>query len=358
MSALYFCHNFAAMRWIKIIFAIVAFLFGVYSAVMYFFADESKEFTVVKEINYPVEKVFPQFNNFQNFIRWNNYFSSSKNLSVDFYQPYEGQGSAMSFYDKKSKRNGEMTIRYQNLNSTLKYYLFENDNANPSQIDIKFQPVGPEKTRITWYVHTPRQPLLKRAVNFWTEDVFAENLSKSMSNLQNLLSNKVEKDNQMSTIKYDSLMVENQEGMLLLGVNVSASNKKDALFKNVVMNHNKVYNFVRSDLGKNDDEIGLPIMITAAGNDKDKEVSYFYGIPLSKRVAVTDNNFSFRTVNASKSYVIYFKGNYAERIPRIKQLLQKAKKDTLRNGELMQTFMEAPEEGKEVHLKISLPVYR
>lgn len=358
MSALYFCHNFAAMRWIKIIFAVVAFLFAVYSAVMYFFADESKSFTVVKEIGYPVEKVFPQFNNFQNFTRWNNYFSGTKDLSVDYYQPYEGQGSAMSFYDKKHKRVGEMVIRYQNLNSTLKYHLFEGNNTNPSQIDIKFQPLSPERTRITWFVHTPRQPLLKRAVNFWKEDVFAENLSKSMVNLQNLLSNKVEKDNQMSSIKYDSLMVENQEGMLLLGVNVSASNKKDAIFKNIVMNHNKVYNFVRNDLGKSDDETGLPVLITPAGDFKDKEVSYFYGIPLSKRVAVTDNNFSFRTVNATKSYVIYFKGNYPERIPRIQQLLQKAKKDTMRNGELMQTFMDVPEEGKEVTLKLSLPVYR
>ncbi len=346
------------MRWIKIVFGIVAFLFAVYSAVMYFFADESKSFTVVKEVNYPIEKVFPQFNNFQNFTRWNNYFSSSKEMNVDYYQPYEGQGSAMSFFDKKSKRSGEMMIRYQNPNRTLKYHLFEGKNSNPSLIDIKFEAVSPEKTRITWYVHTPKQPLLKRAVNFWTEDIFADNLDKSMINLQSLLGNKVEKDQQMAGIKYDSLMVENIEGALLLGVNVSTSNKKDALFKNISMNHNKVYNFVTTDLGKTDDEFGFPVLITTPGNYKDKEVSYFYGIPLSKRVGVTDNNFSFRTLNASQAYVIYYKGDYDKRVSSIQQLLQKAKKDTMRNGELIQTFLESPEEDKEVTMKISLPVYR
>lgn len=346
------------MRWIKIVFAIVAVLFAVYSAVMYFFADESKDFTVVKEINYPVEKVFPQFNNFQNFTRWNNYFSASKNMTVDYYQPYEGQGSTMSFFDKKSKRAGEMTIRYENPNHTLKYHLFEGRKSNPSKIDIKFQALSPEKTQITWFVHTPKQPLLKRAINFWTEDVFAENVDKSMINLQALLGNKVEKDEQLSKIKYDSLMVENQEGSLLVGINVSTSNKKDALFKNITINHNKVFNFVSSDLGKTDDEVGFPVLITNAGNYKDKEVSYFYGIPLSKRVGVKDNNFSFRTVNASKVYTIYFKGNYAARIGTIQKLLQKAKKDTMRNGELMQTFIETPQEGKDVVMKISLPVYR
>ena len=346
------------MRWIKIVFAIVAVLFAGYSAVMYFFADESKDFTVVKEIDYPVEKVFPQFDNFQNFARWNNYFSSSKTMSVEYYQPYEGQGSAMSFFDKKSKRSGEMMIRYENPNHTLKYHLFEGNKNNPSQIDIKFQAVSPEKTKITWFVHTPKQPLLKRAVNFWTEDVFVENLDKSMINLQSLLGNKVERDDELSKIKYDSLMVENEEGRLLVGINVSTSNKKDALFKNIVMNHNKVNNFVSSDLGKTEDEVGFPVLITPAGNYKDKEVSYFYGIPLSKRVGFNDNNFSFRTVNSSKTYVIYFKGNYASRISSIQQLLQKAKKDTMRNGELMQTFIEAPQEGKDVKMKIALPVYR
>ena len=347
------------MRWIKFVFLIVALLFGVYSAVMYFFADESKSFTVEKEVNYPVDKVFGQFNNFQKFTRWNNYFANSKEVSIDYYQPYEGQGSAMSFVDKKSNRSGEMVIRYENPNKTLKFHLFEGKNSSPSQVDIKFQAVSPEKTKITWFVHTPKQPLLKRVKNFWSEDAFVENLDKSMLNLQNLLGNKVERDGQMAQIKYDSIMVENMEGALLLGVNVSTSNKqKDALFKNITLNHSKVYNFVKMDLGKTDDEFGFPVLITSPVNYKDKEVSYFYGIPLSKRVSVTDNNFSFRTLNASKAYIIYFKGNYANRVGSIQQLLQKAKRDTMRNGDLLQTFVEPPQEGEEVKLKLSLPVYR
>ncbi len=336
----------------------MAVLFGIYTAVMYFFADESKSFTVVKEVDYPLEKVFPQFNNFQNFTRWNNYFASSKKISIDYYQPYQGKGSAISFTDNERDRYGEMFIRYENPGRTLKYQLFEGKQNNPSRIDIKFTPISPTKTRITWFVHTPKQPLLKRSINFWTEDVFGDNLDKSMVNLQNILSNKVERDQELNAIKYDSLMVENQQGELILGINVSTKNTKDALFKNIILNHNKVYNFVTMDLGKKDDEFGLPVLITNPGNFKDKEVSYFYGIPLSKRLGISDNNFSFRTVNESKAYVIYYKGAYAGRIGSIQKLLQKAKKDTMRNGEVLQTFIEAPQEGKEVNLKISLPVYR
>ena len=345
------------MRWFKFSVLILLVLFGIYAAVMYFFADESKSFTVEKEIDYPVEKVFPQFSNLQNFVRWNDYFSSQK-LSVDYFRPYEGQGSALAFRDKEHGRSGEMYIRYQNPRQTLRYQLFENDDNTPYLIDIRFVPVSDTRTRIVWFVHTPKLPLLKRSANFWTEEDFVDDLSRSMVNLKNILSNKVDRDEQLNHITYDSLIVEKYEGSLLLGVNVSTSNKKDALFKNIVLNHNKVYNYVTVDLGKHEDEIGLPILITDPSNFREKEVSYFYGIPLSRKMGITDNNFSFRTVNPSKIYSIYFKGNYSARQRPVSELLQKARRDTLRSSMLMETFIVPPEDGKDVIVKFSLPVYR
>ncbi|UJF29190.1 hypothetical protein L0B70_10105 [Kaistella sp. 97-N-M2] len=179
-----------------------------------------------------------------------------------------------------------------------------------------------------------------------------------MKNLFAILGNKVDKEKQRESLKFDSLMVEQQEGQLLLGVSVNSKNAKDALFKNIVINHNKVLNYVKMDLGKKTDEYGEPILITDADNYKDKEVSYYYGIPLSKRVGVSDNNFSFRTVNASKNYVIYYRGSYPGRIKLIQQLLLKAKKDTLRTGDLQQTFLEEPREENNTVIKLSLPVFR
>ena len=124
------------------------------------------------------------------------------------------------------------------------------------------------------------------------------------------------------------------------------------------MNHNKVVNYVKMDLGKKSDEYGEPILITDADGFKDKEISYFYGIPLSKRVGVSDNNFSFRTVNASENYVIYYRGTYEGRIKAIQELLSKAKKEEMRSGDLQQTFLEEPAENNKVIIKLSLPVFR
>ena len=344
------------MRLVKFIVIIILCLFGIYSISMNF-VDESKSFVHHSEIDYPVDRVFPQFNNLQNFTTWNDFFNEKDNISYNFFSPYEGIGSAMKFSDKKNDDFGDLFIRYSNPNRTLRYQLFEGDSENPYLIDVKFIPSG-NKTKMIWNIHTPKRSYLERSLNLVAEDFFVENIDKSMKNLYLLLGNKVNKDQILASVKYDSVMVENREGGLLLGVNVSTRNTKDILFKNVIMNHNKVLNFVKSDLAKKDDEFGTPVLMTNPANLKDKEVSYFYGVPLSKRTSVSDNNFNFHTINASKMYVIYYRGNYNSRIKNIQELVKKAKKDTLRNGQLMEEFLEEPAENQDVKLKLSLPVYR
>lgn len=345
------------MRWLKFGIFIVLFFGAVYAVAMTF-VDETKNFTIEKEINYPIDKVFPQFNNLQNFTRWNAFFLENKNLSLEFFTPYEGKGSAMSYRDKKDNDIfGDIFIRYENPNQTLKVQLFEGKKNTPYSIDLKFIAKN-DKTKIIWYVHTPKQPFLKRSLNLITEDFWVSNIDQSMKNLYQILGNKVDKEIQRESLKFDSLIVEEQDSQLLLGINVTTKNVKDALFNNIVINHNKVQNYVKMDLGKRDDEYGEPVLITDADNFKDKEVSYFYGIPLSKKEKITDNNFSFRNINGTKQYVIFYRGNYAGRVKAIQQLLIKAKRDTMRIGDLQQTFLEEPTSESNTVMKLSLPVYK
>ena len=91
---------------------------------------------------------------------------------------------------------------------------------------------------------------------------------------------------------------------------------------------------------------------------KDKEISYFYGIPLSQQEKISDNNFIFKKVESSKVYSIYYRGKYEQRVHAINQLLNQIKKDSLKNGMLEEIFLEAPSENKDVVLKISFPVIK
>ena len=108
------------MRWFKFVIIVVLVVGGIYAVSMNFVA-ENKNFTIQKEIDYPVDKVFPQFNNLQNFTRWNSIFTENNQKAFQFFTPYEGKGSAMSYRDKKdSDVFGEIFIRYENHEKTLK----------------------------------------------------------------------------------------------------------------------------------------------------------------------------------------------------------------------------------------------
>lgn len=345
------------VRWLKFIIAIVFLLVSVYVGIMYTY-DERRTFVIEKEVSYPVDKLFPQFNNFQNFTRWNLLFLSGEKYAYTYFLPYEGQGSSFSFVNSNDKGdNGQVFIRYVKPNGGIKYDFYIDNTATPYKVNVRFLPSG-KKTKVIWQIETPKKPLMLRFIDWVSEEDVREKVIKSMTNLSNILSGKVEREIMLSQIKYDSIMVEEQEEKLLLGLNVSTNNQKGNLFRSININHNKVVGFVTKDLAKREDEYGLPVLLTEVGNLKNNEISYFYGLPLSKQVKIEDNNFVFRKLNKSKVYTIYYKGKYENRVRAIGQLVNKIKKDTLRNGTLEELFIEPPSENNEVVLKISLPVYR
>ncbi len=345
------------MRWIRfaVIFAILL-LTGY--GVSLLLEKDSEQYTFEKQLDYPVDKVFPMFNDLQQFARWNALLKGSETAQTHFFRPYQGKGASLSFSDPESDRFLELFIRYHNPNATLRYQLFEGTEGLPYTIDLKFIAPSAEKTTIRWSVKTPSRSVFKSALSRWSPEEFEGLMDKSLSELFVLLSNRVDRDQLLSNITYDSLMVEEFEGALLLGVNVSATNRNEALFKTIVLNHNKTFNFITTDLKKDQEQFGFPVLVTQAAPSKASEVSYFYGFPVKQRIGLSDNNFSFKTLNASKSYVIYYKGPYEKRQAVISKLISKAKADSMRFGELSQRFFAPPRENAEVNLKLSLPVYR
>ncbi len=343
------------MRWIKYILLSLILLGGIGLNILNTH-DENKNFIIKKEISYNISKIFPQFVNFQNFTRWNYQFSSGQKYTFSYFSPYEGKGSSMKYINTHNPSDfGEIFIRNSKPNKTIKYEIYENEISTPYKIEIKFIPKR-QKTQLIWLIETPKMSLLKGFIESISQEEIETKIEQSMKNLDRILSKKVEREIMFGQIKYDSIMIEEQEEKLLIGINTSTNNQKGNLFKNININHNKLISLVTKDLAKRDDEFGLPILITEANNLKNKEISYFYGIPLSQQEKISDNNFIFKKVKSSKVYSIYYKGKYEQRISTINQLLNQIKKDSLKNGMLEEIFLEAPSENKDVVLKISFPV--
>lgn len=345
------------MRWIKFVLAalVLVLLFYVASNNV---KRESETYTVQTQVAQPLDRVYSQFSNLQNFSQWNTFFTQNSDFHFRYFSPYEGQGSSMSYKSASDEDVfGEIYVRYALPNNALRYHVYSGGSSKPVEVDVKFKPLK-NSTEVFWNIKVPAQPWWHSADTDFAPDNLESTINAGMRNLAANLANKVQKEQQRQNLKFDSLIVEESEGRLLLGVNVTTRNTKDLLFKNIVLNHNKTLNYITTDLGKKNDEYGEPVLITYADSFRDKEVSYYYGIPVSKRVGLTDNSFSFRTLNASRNYVIYYRGSYAGRVKAIQQILQQAKRDTLRTGDLQQTFIEEPAVESNVLLKLAVPVFR
>lgn len=342
------------MKVSRLIIIVVILLFGIY-AVSMSFVEKSKSFTISKDVNFPMEKVYPQLINLQNFSGWNDFNIPENQIAFTYYTPYEGEGSSLHFVNKKdSTQSGDVYIRYVNPNKAIRYFLFRKNDKIPFVMDVKFKPVNRSKTNITWFIKTPEEPYFRRSLNLFTENYFSERIEKSIRRLGNVLGNKVDKEAQLSSIKYDSIMTEHKQGGLLLGLNISSNNKKGDLYQSVILNYNKLYAFVTHDLSKKDDEFGIPQMIFDPQNLKSKELSYYYGVEFNKRFGVSDNNFTFRTVGDEKQLVMYYKGSFDGINRVVSRLLSEANKQNLSTGEVTISFLNPPTEGGENVLKVAL----
>lgn len=322
------------------------------------FKSEGETFSVRTQVSQPIDRVYSQFSNLQNFAQWNTFLSQNPDFQLRFFSPYDRQGSSMSYKNLKDEDEfGEIFIRFAMPNKAVRYHIYEGNIDKPVQVDVKFKPQK-NSTEILWNITIPGQVWWEHSASDLTAENMRVTISSGMQNLASTLENKVQKEQQRKNIKFDSLIVEQSPGRLLLGVNVSTRNTKDLLFKNIVLNHNKTLNYITTDLAKKNDEYGEPVLITDADSYADKEVSYYYGIPLSKRVGLSDNSFTFRTLNGSRNYVMYYRGSYSGRVKAIQQILQRARRDTLRTGDVQQTFIEEPAVENNVLMKIAVPVFR
>lgn len=343
------------MRWFKFAFIISVVVFAAYYGIASQM-DDSKTYTFTKRIDYPVEKVFPQFNNLQNFKDWNVYFQNEKKYKYSFFTPYEGQDSGLTYSNDQGKHLGDITIKFSMPNKAIRYFWFTANEEYPTIIEVKFKKINSEKTELFYTIKTPKVPILKRPLYQVIDDDFQKIFKDSFVQISNTLGNKVDKEKQLSLLKFDSVMVEQKEAEILLGINVSTSTSNDLLVKNIFMSYNKVKNFLETDLEKSEDEFGQPILISDPNDIKSKERSYYYGFPISKKINITDNNFIYRYLSARKYLIIYYKGDYKNRLKSIQKLQAEAKTQELRTGQLHETFLENPTESGEQTIKIALEI--
>lgn len=331
----------------------LGFIIGGYFVFNFYTKEEKFSVKVEKEIDAPVDDVFLQFDNFQNFTHWNALFSTKNKTKINYFLPIEGENSSISFFNSK-KDNGEIYIRESKKNNYIKYQFFHSQNKRPLDILVKFKVLSQTKTKITWIISGKQNVNFQNIIDNFTAQDFIQNINNSLTNLKHNLTNQTNVHRKIDQIKLDSIFIENIPNETLLGVNYENFDKRDDLLMGIIHNYNKIHNLISLDY--KDDSFSIATLIIKTNSIKQDEVSYFIGFPVSEKQNLSNNVLIFRELNGGKAYSIYYKGKYKYKQMSIDKLKSKVKADGLEINQLREVFMEAPEENRDVLMKFSAKV--
>lgn len=348
-------YYFCSMSWIKKIIVGIVVLLVIFAFSKYYVIEQSEKVKVEKELSFPLAKIFSQYNNLQNFVRWNEDVLDTKELFIHYYQPYQGAGSAMSYRNKKGSIRGELSIVKEKEEKSITYQFFSGNKA-PLYINVFFTKISEDATKVTYVIEKPAKTIWEKAMSYWKEEPTFFMMDKEVNRLESVLSNKIDKEKWLTNITYDSIMVENQPEQLLLGKYFSVMNRPNMVTQKINKNIAQLQQYVQVSLEKKSDEYGFPTLIKSPHQTKNKQLSYYVGIPLSQSMKLEEKQYGFRNIASSKTLSIYYKGNYHQANNTVKRLIKRAKKDSMRYGEVQQIFLKTPKNSDDVMMKIILPI--
>lgn len=346
------------MKWLRLILVVLVVL-GLTYAISMFYVESVQKFTVSREIGYPVNKVYKQFSNLQDYSVWNEFTPKNKDLSFTYFLPYSGKGSSLHYVNKTdSTSTGDLFIRNAIPNKRLYYSLYRDRDAKPFKIRVDFKALGGGRTKMIWQVETPPRTFLGKSINLLAEGHFNSDIDNSLQNLVHILSQKVDKEILLKNIQYGLIQDENHQSETLVGLNVTVSNREKGSFVNSVeMNYNKLFVFLTQDLKKKEDEFGDIQIMTLDTNPFSKEISYYIGARVLGKFDVPDSNFVFKDSNSGDFLVSYYTGPFDQGYKTIVNLLKDAKERKLIIGGLTEIFVQPPEPDKDVVIKYMLQVH-
>lgn len=324
---------------------------GIY-AYFHFRKEEPQIITLQKNIDLPIDKVFPHFDHLQKLNNWSVFFSEKDFPSMVYYSPYEGLNASSTLFSKDKKRQIELSIKKRKAHQHIQYQIIESNNKKPILLDVHFKPVG-NGTQLNYKMTIPPTNAIFQDELFDNESDFQQKVNQSMAQLKNFVENKIQKENQLGKIQFDSIEVEKLEATNYIGISSSSKNNKNDWTKNLEKNSTKLENFITLDMGIKADDMGYTTLFYAPKSTM-KEQQYFLGISVNQLQPIKDASFSVQHKPASHALIAYYKGDWEGRVKVQQNLLQKADKENKTMHYFALVFLKKPQKDQPILVKMIL----
>lgn len=294
-----------------------------------FFLPNTINVSVERDFKVQAGMIFEDFNNLNEFSKWEPWTYNDTTAQKNFFSPYRGEGAGYSWNTKN--KNGTLTITKSQPTETIEYNLEGFDLGRNSQMKVFFETVDSATTKVKWEVSSEKLNYFSRYFAYFTSQNLVSKLESGFENLENYVSTAVLTTEQAQALKPGDIKIENFEGKKLIAIHNLTSLENEELRTAVDESLGEIYSYLVDYKKVNPNLVGKAIIYFDKINIADDEIEFYSGYPIVESVEAAENMELF-AIEANQTLVCIHQGSYETLAETITEMKTYAKNNNINIG--------------------------
>lgn len=294
-----------------------------------FFLPNTINVSVERDFKVQAGMIFEDFNNLNEFSKWEPWTYNDTTAQKDFFSPYRGEGAGYSWNTKG--KNGTLTITKSQPSEAIEYNLEGFDLGRNSQMKVFFENVDSATTKIKWEISSEKLNYFSRYFAYFTSQNLVSKLESGFDNLENYINIAALTTEQAQALKPGDIKIENFEGKKLIAIHNMTSLENEELRTAVDESLGEIYSYLVDYKKVNPNLVGKAIIYFDKINIADDEIEFYSGYPIVESVEVAENMELF-AIEANQTLVCIHQGSYETLAETITKMKTYAKNNNINIG--------------------------
>ncbi|MDD3458843.1 MAG: GyrI-like domain-containing protein [Weeksellaceae bacterium] len=321
------------------------------------FLPNKIEVNTEREFHLPAGILFEEFNNMNNFSKWEPWAAADSLATQEFYSPYAGKGAG---YQSQTKgKNRILTITESLKNKKIRYNMENFDLGSEAEMLVEFLPSDSVNTIINWKIETKKIGYFSRYYTYFTSNNLRETLNKGFDRLEKLLETTALNEEQAKSLQPGMIETELFEGKKIISVVNETTLDEDEVKTAVEESLGLIYSYLTDYLKLPQEQIGQPITYFDFINTATENAKFHSGYPIIESVQLGEG-MELLPLPAVKAVVSIHKGNYSSIQQTISKMNSYAKENQLSlQNSYWEEYLNQPvrvKDSDELLIKIYIPI--
>jgi len=314
-----------------------------------FFLPKSIDVSIEKEFNISSKILFENFNNLNEFSKWEPWSAEFPDAAKEFFAPYQGKNAGYNWFSES--KYGKIIISHSTPSQHIEFVVKGNDLGEESRMTVDFQEENKGKTKVKWSVFSDEMSYFSRYYIYFTKEKLITKLNEGFERLEMSFEPKVITPE--SSRPSAKIIKEHFDGLKLVAVLNSTSLDNEEIKTATEESFGFIYSYLVDYLKLPSASVSNPVNYVESVNLALKRTKFYSGYPLSESIQL-DEKMQLISIPASDVLVSIHEGKQEDISQTLNKMKDYAKENNLK---LKNIHWEEYVGGKETkRIKIYIPI--